>query len=66
MKHYHFVEEISGEEFLVGADDFSEAYDIANDVAKEIGDTWNDGKYELTELDVLSNFWAECSGLDEY
>lgn len=66
MKHYHFVEEISGEEFLVGADDLAEAYDIAYGVAKDIGEMWNDGKYELTELDTMSDFWAECSGLDEY
>ena len=66
MKHYHFVEEISGEEFLVGADDLAEAYDIAYDVAKDIGEMWNDSKCELTELGTMSDFWAECSGLDEY
>ena len=66
MKHYHFVEKISGEEFLVGADDLTEAYDIAYGVAKDIGETQNDGEYELTELGTMSDFWAECSGLDEY
>lgn len=66
MKHYHFVEDISGEEFLVGADNYVEAYDIALKVAQDIGKQWNAGQYELVELDVLNDFWAECSGLDEY
>lgn len=66
MKHYHFVEDISGEEFLVGADNYVEAYDIALKVAQDIGKQWNAGQYELDELDVLNDFWAECSGLDEY
>lgn len=66
MKHYHFVEEISGEEFLVGANGWERAYDIAKVVAKDIGDTWNDGEYELTMVGTLSDYYAECSGLDEY
>ena len=57
MRHFLFEDLVSGEEFIVGACDLSEARSIAIDV--------NFGEevrfcYEMTE------FEAESSGLDEY
>ncbi len=65
MKHYYFVEDESGEEFLVGAYNLAEAWEIA----RSIGDTIAINcaiepslsfEYEMTEEE------AESSGLDEY
>ena len=55
MKHYLFVDDESGEEFIVGADKLSEAKEIALEYFAE-------PRYlcRLTEME------AEASGLDEY
>ena len=55
MKHYLFVDDESGEEFIVGADKLSEAKEIALAYFAE-------PRYQcrLTEME------AEASGLDEY
>ena len=66
MKHFYFIENESGEEFIVGAHSYHEAEEIARDVgrciARECG--WDDYsiefQYEMTEEE------AEASGLDEY
>lgn len=55
MKHFLF-ENYDGEQFLVGADNFSDAQDIAD---ANFGVTIYSGQ-------TLSEFEAECSGLDEY
>lgn len=65
MKHFYFVEENSGEEFIVGASSLGEAWDTA----LEIGDRCAEDcgmcadvsyEYEMTDQE------AEDSGLDEY
>lgn len=66
MKHYLFEEMISGEEFIVGADGIGEAGLIAEGIAQDIGDEYNDGKWYLRYLDELTEEEAEASGLDEY
>ena len=66
MKHYYFVEEISGEEFLVGAESGADAWAIAEDVAYDIGIQWNEGAYSLAAYGTMSEWEAENSGLDEY
>lgn len=55
MKHFLFTDYATGEEFIVGANDLEEAYELAKDY-------FIDPYYrcELTEME------AEMSGLDEY
>jgi hypothetical protein len=66
MKHFYFIENESGEEFIVGADNYREAKEIARDVGQSIALDcgWDDYsiefQYEMTEEE------AEASGLDEY
>lgn len=55
MKHYLFVDGESGEEFLVGAADKDEAFDIARSYFEE-----------CHLVCRVSEFEAENSGLDEY
>lgn len=66
MKHYLFEETISGEEFIVGADCMGEAGLIAEDIAQDIGEEYNEGTWYLHFLDELTDEEAEASGLDEY
>lgn len=56
MKHYLFVDLVSGEEFIVGAYSLDEAEDIARDNFGEKVDY----QYQMSEYE------AEASGLDEY
>lgn len=65
MKHYYFVENNTGEEFLVGADTLAEAeiiaYDVGVDIANNYGELADvEFMYEMDEVE------AETSGLDEY
>ena len=55
MKHYLFVDDESGEEFLVGAADKKGAFDIARSYFGE-----------PNFVCEVSEFEAENSGLDEY
>lgn len=66
MKHYLFEETISGEEFIVGAGYAGEAELIAEGIAQDIGEEYNDGEWYLYFLDELTDEEAEMSGLDEY
>lgn len=66
MKHYLFKETLSGEEFIIGADFFGEAELIAEGIAQDIGEEYNDGAWHLRYLDELTEEEAEMSGLDEY
>lgn len=66
MKHYLFSEEISGEQFIVGEDNFEDAAMAAEGIAEAIGKDWNDGEWELKFLFEMSEEEAEASGLDEY
>lgn len=65
MKHFYFVENESGEEFIVGANNLQEAKLIAEEVADNIGVNYGIApdlsfEYEMTDEE------AEDSGLDEY
>lgn len=65
MKHFYFVENESGEEFIVGANNLQEAKIIAEGVAQDIEVEYGihydlSFEYEMTEEE------AENSGLDEY
>ena len=65
MKHFYFIEEETGEEFLVGARTLAEAQAAAEDVADSIAKRYAvhpdlSYEYEMTDEE------AEDSGLDEY
>lgn len=65
MKHFYFIEDETGEEFLVGANNYAEASIIAADVADSIANEYSihpilSFQYEMTDEE------AEESGLDEY
>ena len=65
MKHYYFIENESGEEFLVGASNYFEAEQIALEIADDIAIHYAihpdlSFEYEMTDEE------AENSGLDEY
>ena len=65
MKHYYFIENNTGEEFLVGADTLAEAEIIADDVGIDIAKNY--GEYADVEwLYEMDEEEAEASGLDEY
>jgi len=66
MKHYLFTEEMSGEQFIVGANDEFVALLEAQIIAEEIAAEWNEGEYVLTSNGEISDEEAEMSGLDEY
>ena len=66
MKHFLFIERISGEEFIVGEELFGDACDVAETIARNIGLDYNDGEFELMFLEELTDEEAEASGLDEY
>lgn len=55
MRHYLFEDNDSGEQFIVGANSYTEACAIAEE-------NFNEPEY----LCKLSEFEAENSGLDEY
>lgn len=65
MYHYYFIENSTGEEFIVGANNLLEAKGIAKDIAAEIAENYDEQpdlsyEYEMTDEE------AEASGLDEY
>lgn len=65
MKHYYFVENNTGEEFIVGANSLKEAEIIADDVGIDIANNY--GEYADIEYQYeMTEFEAEASGLDEY
>ena len=65
IRHFYFIEEETGEEFIVGAPDLAtakvEAKEIAADIANNEG-VWPSLSYEYEMTDEE----AEASGLDEY
>lgn len=65
MKHFLFFEAISGEYFIVGEYDFTNAAIVAEGVAQAIAECYND-EYELRFLYEMTDDEAEMSGLDEY
>lgn len=65
MKHFYFIENETGEEFIVGANNLLEAKITAEDVADSIAANYGvradlSYEYEMTDEE------AENSGLDEY
>lgn len=65
MYHYYFIEEETGEEFIVGANTLLEATNVAQGIASDIGNYYGvepklSYEYEMTDDE------AEASGLDEY
>ena len=65
MRHYYFIENNTGEEFIVGADILEEAMIMAESIAAEIAENYGETpdltyEYEMTDEE------AEMSGLDEY
>lgn len=65
MKHFYFIENETGEEFIVGAHNLLEAQITAEDVADSIAANYGvradlSFEYEMTDEE------AENSGLDEY
>ena len=65
MRHYYFIEESTGEEFIVGADSLVDAMVAAMDIAYDIAEHYHEEpklsyEYEMTDDE------AEASGLDEY
>lgn len=68
MKHFWFAEEVSGEEFLVGAYTRDEAEQRALEIGKDIAEQWCDPEdgFEVVFCGEVSDWEAEASGLDEY
>lgn len=65
MNHYYFIENSTGEEFIVGANNLWEAKGIAEGIAADIAEYYGETpdlsyEYEMTDEE------AEMSGLDEY
>ena len=65
MRHFYFIEESTGEEFLVGADTLEEAMIMAEGVAADIAQQYGEipslsYEYEMDDDE------AEASWLDEY
>lgn len=65
MKHFYFIENNTGEEFIVGADTLGGAMILAEDIAYDIAEYYGKTpdlsyEYEMTDEE------AEMSGLDEY
>lgn len=56
-RHFFFHNEENGEDFIVGAEDLTDAREIVEDI---FGDDEVEFCYEMSELE------AEMSGLDEY
>ena len=65
MKHFYFIENNTGEEFIVGAKSLAAAKAIAKDVAHNIAD-WEGYDPDLSYEYEMTEEEAEASGLDEY
>ena len=65
MKHFLFTEEMTGEQFLVGADDEFSAILIAQQVGRNIADWYGNDSYAITSHGEMTEEEAEASGLDE-
>lgn len=66
MKHWYCEEMVSGETFLVSAETWGQAYDIAEEIA---ADYFCDDGHEpevCVDLKPLTEDEAEATGLDEY
>lgn len=66
MKHFYFVEENTGEEFIVGADSLREAWEIALEIGKRCVENYGMNATVLSYEYEMTDQEAEDSGLDEY
>ena len=66
MKHYLFEEKLSGEAFIIGAEYAGEAAMVAEGIAQDIGEEYNNGEWYVRLIGELTDEEAEASGLDEY
>ena len=65
IHHYYFIENNTGEEFIMGADTLEQAKIMAESIAADIAEYYGETpdlsyEYEMTDDE------AEASGLDEY
>lgn len=65
MKYFLFTEEMTGEQFLVSADDEISAILIAQQVGENIADWYGNDGYVITSHGAMTEEEAEASGLDE-
>ena len=65
MSHFYFIEEETGEEFIVGAYNLADAFVIAKDVERDIASYYG-CETKLSFEYIMTDDEAEASGLDEY
>ncbi len=68
FQHYLFVEQYSGEQFLVGAYNLSNAVNILYDTIEEFSllEDVPEEEFDMIFVRTLSDEEAEASGLDEF
>ena len=66
MNHYLFIENTTGEEFIVGADTYDSAANYAETIGEEIAAAWTDEPADVKYCYCMTDEEAEMSGLDEY
>ena len=75
LQHYLFVEQYSGEQFLVGAYDLSDAVDILYNICENhyldieefsLLEDVPEEEFDMVFVGTLSDEEAEASGLDEF
>ena len=65
MRHFYFIENNTGEEFIVGAKNLEEATMYAADTAGAIAANYGEER-DLSSEDERTDEEAEDSGLDEF
>jgi hypothetical protein len=66
MRHFYFIENNTGEEFIVGASNLSAAKTEAAIIATEIAATYDFEEADLSYQYEMTDDEAESSGLDEF
>lgn len=66
MRHYYFIENNTGEEFIVGATNLAAARIEAEIIAEEIAATYDYEEADLSYQYEMTDDEAESSGLDEF
>ena len=65
MRHFCYVEEQTGEQFIVGTEDYEDSWEAAWEVCQQIEKEYG-GPVELKFQMEMTDEEAEASGLDEY
>ena len=65
MHHYYFIDNNTGEQFIVGAGNVLEAKIIAEGIADDLASIYG-GTPDLSYKYEMTDDEAEASGLDEY